>query len=160
MTDTPITIVGNLASDPELRFTPSGAAVANFRVLSTPRRFDKTTNDWKDGETLGITCSVWREAAENLAQSLHKGDRVIVTGELVARSWQTNEGENRTVMEIQAEEVGPSLRYATAQVVKAQRQGNQGGNRPAQPAQQQTDPWNQGTGAGGWGQPNTAEAPF
>ena len=142
--ETPITIVGNLTADPELRFTPSGAAVANFTVASTPRTFDKQANEFKDGETLFMRCSVWREAAENVSESLHRGDRVVVTGRLVARSWQTQEGENRTVMEMQAEEVGPSLRYATAQVTKAQRSGGQ------QPQQQQGG-WDQSTGAGGWG---------
>lgn len=125
--ETPLTVIGNLTADPELRFTPSGAAVANFTVASTPRTFDRQTNDWKDGETLFMRCSVWREAAEHAAESLHRGDRVIATGRLVSRSWQTPEGENRTVMEMQVDEVGPSLRYATASVTKAQRQGGQGG---------------------------------
>lgn len=126
--ETPITVIGNLTADPELRFTPSGAAVANFTVASTPRTFDRQTNDWKDGETLFMRCSVWREAAEHASESLHRGDRVIATGRLVSRSWQTPEGENRTVMEMQVDEVGPSLRYATAQVTKAQRgQGGGGG---------------------------------
>src|SRR5699024_8976867 len=124
----PITVIGNLTADPELRFTPSGAAVANFTVASTPRNFDRQTNEWKDGETLFMRCSVWREAAEHAAESLHRGDRVIATGRLVSRSWQTPEGENRTVMEMQADEVGPSLRYATAQVTKAQRGQGGGGN--------------------------------
>ncbi|ANS79307.1 Single-stranded DNA-binding protein [Serinicoccus hydrothermalis] len=126
--ETPITVVGNLTADPELRFTPSGAAVANFTVASTPRQFDRQTNDWKDGETLFMRCSVWREAAEHVSESLHRGDRVLATGRLVSRSWQTPEGENRTVMEMQVDEVGPSMRYATAQVTKAQRgQGGSGG---------------------------------
>ncbi|MCK0114303.1 single-stranded DNA-binding protein [Ornithinimicrobium sp. F0845] len=125
--ETPITIVGNLTADPELRFTPSGAAVANFTVASTPRQFDRQTNDWKDGETLFMRCSIWREAAENVAESLTRGTRVVVTGRLVSRSWDTPEGEKRTVMEMQADEIGPSLKYATAKVTKAQRGGGGGG---------------------------------
>ena len=121
--ETTITIVGNLTADPELRFTPSGAAVANFTVASTPRTFDRQTNEWKDAETLFMRCSVWREAAENVSESLTRGTRVVVTGRLVSRSWQTQEGENRTVMEMQVDEVGPSLRYATAKVTKAGRGG-------------------------------------
>ncbi|MFK5691304.1 single-stranded DNA-binding protein [Ornithinimicrobium sp. LYQ92] len=143
MNNTPITIVGNLTQDPELRFTPSGAAVANFTVASTPKKFDKQAQEFKDGETLFMRCSVWREAAEHTAESLHRGDRVVATGTLVSRSWE-KDGENRTVMEMQVDEIGPSLRYATAQVTKAQRNDQ----RPAQPAQagwggqtQQGDPW-------------------
>ena len=124
--DTVITIVGNLTQDPELRFTPSGAAVANFTVASTPRQFDRQTNEWKDGETLFMRCSVWREAAENVAESLGRGTRVVVTGRLVSRSFETKEGEKRTVMEMQVDEVGPSLRYATAKVNKTQRGGGGG----------------------------------
>ncbi len=127
--ETPITIVGNLTADPELRFTPSGAAVANFTVASTPRQFDRQANEFKDGETLFMRCSVWREAAENVSESLTRGARVVVTGRLVSRSWQTQEGENRTVMEMQVDEIGPSLRYATAKVTKAQRGGGQGGQQ-------------------------------
>lgn len=125
--DTPITVVGNLTADPELRFTPSGAAVANFTVASTPRQFDRQTNEWKDAETLFMRCSIWREAAENAAESLTRGTRVVVTGRLVSRSWETPEGEKRTVMEMQADEIGPSLKYATAKVTKAQRGGGGGG---------------------------------
>lgn len=125
--DTPITVVGNLTADPELRFTPSGSAVANFTVASTPRQFDRQTNEWKDLETLFMRCSIWREAAENAAESLTRGTRVVVTGRLVARSWETPEGEKRTVMEMQADEIGPSLKYATAKVTKAQRGGGGGG---------------------------------
>jgi single-strand DNA-binding protein len=124
--ETPLTLVGNLTGDPELRFTPSGAAVANFTVASTPRTFDRQTSEWKDAETLFMRCSIWREAAENVAESLHRGTRVVVTGRLVSRSWETPEGEKRTVMEMQADEVGPSLRYATASVTKAQRGGGGG----------------------------------
>ncbi len=125
--ETPITIVGNLTADPELRFTPSGAAVANFTVASTPRTFDRQANEWKDGDTLFMRCSIWREAAENVAESLHRGARVVVTGRLVQRSWESPEGEKRTVVEMQADEIGPSLKYATAQVTKAQRGGGGGG---------------------------------
>jgi single-strand DNA-binding protein len=124
--DTPITVVGNLVADPELRYTPSGAAVANFRVASTPRRFDSQSNQWVDGEALFLTCNVWRQAAENVANSLNKGDRVIVNGRLRQRSYETREGEKRTVFEVEVDEVGPSLKYATAQVTKTPRQGGQG----------------------------------
>lgn len=124
--DTQITVVGNLTGDPELRFISSGAAVANFTVASTPRTFDRQSNEWKDGETLFMRCSLWREAAENVAESLTKGMRVIVTGRLVSRSWEAN-GEKRTVTEMQVDEVGPSLRYATAKVTRTQRSAGQGG---------------------------------
>ena len=126
--DTNITVVGNIVADPELRFTPSGAPVANFRVASTPRRFNSQTNQWEDGEAMFLTCNVWRQAAENVAESLTKGMRVIVTGRLKARSFQTREGENRTVFEIDVDEVGPSLRYASAQVARNPREGGSGGN--------------------------------
>src|SRR6201981_2139810 len=116
--DTVITVVGNLTGDPELRFTPSGAAVANFTVASTPRAFDRQSNEWKDQGTLFMRCSVWREAAENIAESLTRGNRVIVTGRLKSRSYETKEGEKRTVVELEVDEVGPSLRYATAQVTQ------------------------------------------
>mgnify|MGYP001122390621 CR=1 FL=1 len=126
--DTVITIIGNLTGDPELRFTPSGAAVANFTVASTPRQFDRQSNEWKDGETLFMRCSVWREAAENVAESLTRGSRVVVQGRLVSRSWEDKEsGQKRSVMEMQVDEVGPSLRYATAKVTKTQRGGDGGG---------------------------------
>jgi single-strand DNA-binding protein len=124
--DTQITVVGNLTGDPELRFISSGAAVVNFTVASTPRTFDRQSNEWKDGETLFMRCSLWREAAENVAESLTKGMRVLVTGRLVSRSWEAN-GEKRTVTEMQVDEVGPSLRYATAKVTRTQRAGGQGG---------------------------------
>jgi single-strand DNA-binding protein len=124
--DTVITVVGNLTGDPELRFTPSGAAVANFTVASTPRTFDRQSNEWKDGETLFMRCSIWREAAENVAESLTKGMRVIVQGRLVQRSFETREGEKRTVVELQVDEVGPSLRYASAKVTRTQRSGGGG----------------------------------
>jgi single-strand DNA-binding protein len=125
--DTVITVIGNLTADPELRFTPSGAAVANFTVASTPRTFDRQSNEWKDGETLFLRCSVWREAAENVAESLQKGMRVIVQGRLKSRSYDTKEGERRTVTELDVDEVGPSLRYASAKVNRNARSGGQGG---------------------------------
>jgi single-strand DNA-binding protein len=125
--DTVITIIGNLTGDPELRFTPSGAAVANFTVASTPRQFDRTSNDWKDGETLFMRCSVWRDAAENVAESLQRGTRVLVSGRLKSRSYETKEGEKRTVIELDVDEVGPSLKYATAKVNRTQR-GTAGGS--------------------------------
>lgn len=124
--DTPITVVGNVVNDPELRFTPSGAAVANFRVASTPRRFNRDTNQWEDMEALFLTCNVWRQAAENVAETLSKGMRVIVTGSLRQRSYQTREGENRTTYEIEVDEVGPSLRFASAQVNRNPREGGGG----------------------------------
>ncbi len=125
--DTVITVVGNLTADPELRFTPSGAAVANFTVASTPRTFDKSSNEWKDGEALFLRCSVWRQAAENVAESLHRGSAVIVQGRLKQRSYETKEGEKRTVYELDVDEVGPSLKFATAKVTKASRSGGGGG---------------------------------
>src|SRR3954447_25255558 len=165
--DTVITIVGNLVDDPELRFTPSGAAVAKFRIASTPRFLDKQTNEWKDGESLFLTCNVWRQAAENVAESLQRGMRVIVQGRLKQGSYETKEGEKRTVYEIEADEVGPSLRNATAKVNKIQRQGGGGGvgappgdNAPgaaAPPA-----PSSQGSGGGGgggWNTPGASDEP-
>ncbi|UFU06502.1 single-stranded DNA-binding protein [Ruania halotolerans] len=125
--DTVITVIGNLTADPELRFTPSGAAVANFTIASTPRQFDRQSNEWKDGDTLFMRCSIWREAAENVAESLTKGMRVVAQGRLVQRSFETREGEKRTVVELQVDEVGPSMRYATAKVTRAQRGGGGGG---------------------------------
>ncbi|MDP9850362.1 single-stranded DNA-binding protein [Streptosporangium lutulentum] len=125
--ETTITIVGNLVNDPELRFIPSGQAVARFRIASTPRFLDKTTNEWKDGEGLFLTCNVWREAAENAAESLQRGMRVIVQGRLRQRSYDTKEGEKRTVYEVEVDEVGPSLKNATAKVNKTARQGGGGG---------------------------------
>lgn len=125
--DTIITVVGNLTADPELRFTPSGAAVANFTVASTPRMFDRQSGEWKDGEALFLRCNIWREAAENVAESLTRGARVVVQGRLKQRSFETREGEKRTVMELEVDEIGPSLRYATAKVNKASRGGGGGG---------------------------------
>jgi len=124
--ETVITLVGNLVDDPELRFTPSGAAVAKFRIASTPRTFDRQTNEWKDGESLFLTCNVWRQPAENCAETLQRGMRVIVQGRLRQRTYDTKEGEKRTVYEVEVDEVGPSLRSATAKVTKAQRTGGQG----------------------------------
>ena len=125
--DTIITVVGNLTADPELRFTPSGAAVANFTVASTPRIYDRQSGEWKDGEALFLRCNIWREAAENVAESLTRGARVIVSGRLKQRSYETREGEKRTVVELEVDEIGPSLRYATAKVNKASRSGGGGG---------------------------------
>ena len=158
--DTIITVIGNLTADPELRFTPSGAAVANFTVASTPRIFDRQTNEWKDGEALFLRCSIWREAAENVAESLTRGSRVIVQGRLKQRSFETREGEKRTVVELEVDEIGPSLRYATAKVNKASRSGGGGGgfgsggggSRAAAPAggsdAKQDDPWGSAPASG------------
>ena len=125
--DTPITVVGNLVADPELRFTPSGQPVATFRVASTPRIMDRQTNEWKDGDSLFLTCNVWRQAAENVAESLQRGMRVIVTGRLKQRNYETKEGEKRTVYEVEVDDVGPSLRNASAKVNRASRGGGEGG---------------------------------
>ena len=125
--ETVITVVGNLTADPELRFTPSGAAVASFTVASTPRTLDRTTNEWKDGDALFLRCSIWRQAAENVAESLTRGMRVVVQGRLQQRSYETREGEKRTVVEMQVDEVGPSLKYATAKVNRTQRGSSGGG---------------------------------
>ena len=156
--ETNITLVGNLVDDPELRFTPSGSAVANFRIASTPRTFDRATNEWKDGESLFLTCNVWRQYAENVAESLTKGMRVIVSGRLKQRSYETREGEKRTVFEVEVDEVGPSLRSATAKVTRASRAGgggfggdgggNSGGNAGG------NDPWaTPSAPAGGFDEP-------
>lgn len=138
--ETIITVVGNLTADPELRFTPNGAAVASFTVASTPRTFDRQAQEWRDGETLFMRCSIWREAAEHVAESLTKGMRVIVQGRLEQRSFETREGEKRTVIEMQVDEVGPSLRYATAKVTRAQR-GNAGFGQQQPAGGQSNDPW-------------------
>ncbi len=148
--DITVTVIGNLTNDPELRFTPSGAAVASFTVASSSRVLDKTTNEWKDGETVFMRCSVWRQYAENVAESLTKGTRVIVSGRLRQRSYETREGEKRQVMELEVEDVGPALRYATTKVYRVARQGgapgeNTGGNSGGAPAE---DPWAT-SGAGG-----------
>src|SRR3954447_8904085 len=137
--ETVITVVGNLVDDPELRFTPSGAAVANFRIASTPRVMDRQTNEWKDGDALFLSCSVWRQAAENVAESLQKGMRVVVQGRLKQRQYETREGEKRTVIELDVDEVGPSLKYATAKVTRTTRQGGGGGYSGG--GAQSDDPW-------------------
>ena len=161
--DTQITLVGNIASDVELRFTPSGAPVANFRVASTPRTFNKTTNQWEDGEAMFLTCNVWRQAAENAAASLAKGMRVIVQGRLKARTFQNREGENRTVFEIDVDEVGPSLAFATAQVDRNPREGgNQQGAATFNPVQAQNtgNGWNSQAQPQGGFSNNNEESPF
>ena len=164
-----VCIIGNLTESPSLRFTPSGAAVANFTVASTPRTYNRDTNQWDDGEALFMRCAVWRDTAENVAESLDKGTRVIVSGYLKARTYQTKEGENRTVMELDVQEVGPSLRFATARVAKTQRGGTpqqQGGGWDGPTQQQRRQPsgggqqWNPDTGTGGWGNTNRDEPPF
>ncbi len=159
--ETVITVVGNLVDDPELRFTPSGAAVANFRIASTPRTFDRQSNEWKDGDALFLTCSVWRQAAENVAESLQRGMRVVVQGRLKSRTYETREGEKRTVFEIEVEEVGPSLKYATAKVQRTTRQGGggggysgggqQGGQQGGAPQGGGDDPWATPAPQGGGG---------
>ena len=162
--DTTITMIGNLVDDPELRFTPSGAAVAKFRVASTPRYLDKATNEWKDGESLFLQCQIWRQAAENVAESLTKGMRVILSGRLKQRSYETKEGEKRTVFEVEVDEVGPSLRNATAKVTRTQRAGGSGGAAaPAAADSFGDDPWAAATtssAGGGWGSSTTDEPPF
>lgn len=174
--ETPITLIGNLTADPELRFTPNGAAVANFTVASTPRTFDRQTNEWRDGDSMFINCSVWRQYAENVAESLSKGTRVIVSGRLKARSYETREGEKRTVFEVDVDEVGPALRYATAKVTRTTGggggggswQGNQGGGNSGGNSQQ-SDPWASSGNSGGgnnrggndpWAQSQPEEPPF
>ncbi|GAA2174091.1 single-stranded DNA-binding protein [Arthrobacter parietis] len=182
--ETTITVVGNLTSDPELRFTPSGSAVANFTIASTPRTFDRQSSEWKDGETLFLRASVWREAAENVAETLTKGTRVVAQGRLKSRTYDTKEGEKRTVMELEVDEIGPSLRYASAKVSRTQRSGgggggfggdsgggfgggnsnqgwNGGGGQQAQQPSQ--DPWGAPAGgnSSGWGNgPESSEPPF
>ncbi|MYT39429.1 single-stranded DNA-binding protein [Streptomyces sp. SID8356] len=158
--ETVITVVGNLVDDPELRFTPSGAAVAKFRVASTPRIFDRQTNEWKDGEGLFLTCSVWRQAAENVAESLQRGMRVVVQGRLKQRSYEDREGVKRTVYELDVEEVGPSLKNATAKVTKTTGRGGQGGQGGyGGGGQQGGGNWGGGPGGGGGGQQGGGGAP-
>jgi single-strand DNA-binding protein len=167
--ETVITVVGNVTDDPELRFTPGGAAVANFTVASTPRTFDRQTSEWKDGDTLFLRCSVWRQAAENVAESLHRGTRVVVQGRLKQRSYETREGEKRTVVELEVDEVGPSLRYATAKVNKVARSGGSGGygggggagggGGGSAPAGGYDDPWGSAPAAGS-GPAADEEPPF
>ncbi len=184
--ETTITLVGNLTADPELRFTPSGAAVANFTVASTPRTFDRQTNEWKDGDAMFLNCAVWRQAAENVAESLQKGMRVIVQGRLKSRSYETREGERRTVFEIDVDEIGPALKYATAKVSRTSGGGGQGGGgqggggRPAGGGggggnSYGDDPWatggnsnagasqgagNRSSGSDPWATPQSEEPPF
>ena len=158
--DTNITMIGNLVNDPELRFTPSGAAVAKFTVASTPRYLDKNTNEWKDGDSLFLNCQIWRQAAENVAESLTRGMRVIVSGRLKQRSYETKEGEKRTVFEVEVDEVGPSLRNATAKVTKTTRAA--GGNNfsaPASEASTADDPWSAAPVGGGWSSAGTDDQP-
>ena len=174
--ETTITLVGNLTADPELRFTPSGAAVANFTVASTPRTFDRQSNEWKDGDAMFLNCAVWRQAAENVAESLQKGMRVIVQGRLKSRSYETREGERRTVFEIDVDEIGPALKYATAKV--SRNAGGGGGNAGSAGRSSGgggggggygDDPWASGSSGGGsrqqggsdpWSTPQSEEPPF
>lgn len=172
--DINVTVVGNIVADPELRFTPSGQPVANFRVASSSRRFDSQSGQWVDGDTMFISCNIWRQAAENVAESLTKGTRVIVNGRLRQRSFETREGEKRTVMEVDVDEIGPSLRYATAQITRNPREGgnnygnsggfNQGNNQSwggqqSQPQAPANDPWNSAPPAGGFNG-GSEEPPF
>jgi len=166
--ETTLTLIGNMTTDPELRFVPSGAAVANFTVASTPKIFDKKTNEWRDQETLFVRCNVWREMAESVAESLTRGTRVVVSGRLTSRSWEDKDGTKRSVMELEVDEIGPSLRYATAKVTRTQRNnqgGNTGGFATSQPSgfgpsTAQQDPWggNSSANAGGFG--GNSEPPF
>jgi single-strand DNA-binding protein len=176
--ETVITLVGNLTADPELRFTPSGAAVANFTVASTPRTFDRQSNEWRDGDAMFLNCAVWRQAAENVAESLQKGMRVIVQGRLKSRSYETREGERRTVFEVDVDEIGPALRYATAKVSRnAGGQGGGGGGQQGGGNRGQQgggggggvgeDPWATGNTAGSnrgssdpWATPQSEDPPF
>ena len=158
--DTNITMIGNLVNDPELRFTPSGAAVAKFTVASTPRYLDKNTNEWKDGDSLFLNCQIWRQAAENVAESLTRGMRVIVSGRLKQRSYETKEGEKRTVFEVEVDEVGPSLRNATAKVTKTTRAA--GGNNFSSGSTDSSsaeDPWSAAPVGGGWSSAGSDDQP-
>jgi single-strand DNA-binding protein len=175
--ETTITVVGNLTDDPELRFTPSGAAVAKFRIASTPRTLDRQSGEWKDGEPLFLACNIWRDAAEHVAESLQRGARVIVQGRLRQRSYETREGATRTVYELEVDEIGPSLRYATAKVTRTQRSGGGGGGFGAGGGggynggggssgasggggSQQDDPWATPAGGSGGGAGYSDEPPF
>src|SRR5438874_12834062 len=153
--ETTITVIGNLTDDPELRFTPSGAAVAKFRIASTPRTLDRASGEWKDGEPLFLACSVWRQAAENVAESLQRGSRVIVSGRLRQRSYETKEGEKRTVYELEVDEIGPSLRYATAKINRTQRGSSSGGGFGSSGTEASTapadDPWGSAPASTGGG---------
>lgn len=173
--ETQITVIGNLTGDPELRFTPSGAAVANFTVASTPRTFDRQSNEWRDGDTMFLNCSIWRQAAENVAETLGKGMRVIVSGRLKSRSYDDREGNRRTVFEIDVDEVGPSLRYATAKVTRSSsgsgggwQGGHQGGGHQGGGQSQHSDNWsgggsqssNRGPANDPWAGAQSDEPPF
>jgi single-strand DNA-binding protein len=169
--ETIVTVVGNLTADPELRFTPSGAAVASFTIASTPRTFDRNTNEWKDGDALFLRCSIWRQAAENVAESLQRGMRVVAQGRLKQRSFETREGEKRTVVEMDVDEVGPSLKYATAKVNRTQRGSSSGGGYGASGSEgggssaPADDPWGSAPpassgGSGGGGGGFSEEPPF
>ena len=163
--DTIITVIGNLTADPELRFTQSGAAVANFTVASTPRTFDRQSGEWKDGEALFLRCNIWRQSAENVAESLTRGARVIVSGRLKQRSFETREGEKRTVVELEVDEIGPSLRYATAKVNKVSRGSGGGGFGGGSGSAPADDPWGSAppagsSGGGGGGGGFSEEPPF
>lgn len=163
--DVTVTVTGNLTGDPELRFTPNGQAVASFTVASTTRVLDRNTNEWKDGDTLFLRCSVWRQYAENVAESLTKGTRVIVTGRLKQRSYETKEGEKRTVFEVEVDEVGPSLRNATAKVTKTTRAPGAGGNgggsfsTPVSDSASAEDPWSAAPVGGGWSSAGSDDQP-
>lgn len=155
--ETPITLIGNLTADPELRFTPSGHAVAKFTVASTPRTFDRQTSEWRDGDTMFLNCEVWRQYAENVTESLQKGMKVIVTGRLKSRSYETNSGEKRTVFEVEVDEVGPALRNATAKVTKVASSGGQGGGNWQSSGSGNRSSSNEG--GGGWGGQSSQAAP-
>lgn len=154
--ETTLAIIGNLTADPDLRFTPSGAAVANFTVAATPRTYDKDSREWKDGDALFMRCSVWKEQAENVAESLTKGCRVMVSGRLKQRSYDDRDGNRRTVVELDVEEIGASLRYAVAKPVRAARGGQPAQQRPAQ----QDDPWGSAPAGGAFGGSDNTDPPF
>jgi single-strand DNA-binding protein len=156
--DTTITVVGNLTADPELRFTPNGHAVASFTIASTPRTFDRNTNEWKDGDALFLRCSIWRQAAENVSESLQRGMRVVAQGRLKQRSFETREGEKRTVMELDVDEVGPSLKFATATVKRGERGSNGQGRGVYSGALPAEDPW--ASAPAPTGEPPSEEPPF
>ncbi len=158
--DTIVTVVGNITSDPELRFLQGGAAVASFTIASTPRAFDRQTNEWKDGETLFLRASIWREAAENVTETLTKGTRVIAQGRLKSRSYETKEGEKRTSMELEIDEIGPSLKYASAKVTRKSNSGGSSGGNSNQQSQQQGGDWGApAQSQGGWGGVTGTQAP-
>ena len=162
MNEPTTTLVGNLVADPELRYTPSGVAVCNFKVAQTPRTFDRQANEWKDGEALFMSCSIWREAAENVSESFKRGDRVIVTGRLKSRSYETKEGDKRTIIELEAEEVGASVKYATATIKRAEKSrghtGHQRNDGSWTPNRESA--FNSATGQGGFGQQQGGDDPW